>query len=110
MTHNQSLSTGIVSLGLPNVSFNMSRVFPFDSKNRIGPQKWYHKIGVSYTADALNKITTVDSLLFEKSNFDQFQNGIRHTIPVSTSFNVLKYLTVSPFVNYNERWYFNSIS
>lgn len=110
MTHNQSLSTGIVSLGLPSISFNMSRIFPFDSKNRVGPQKWYHKIGVSYTADALNRITTTDSLLFESSSLDKFQNGVRHTIPVSTSFNVLKYLTVSPFVNYNERWYFNSIA
>jgi lipopolysaccharide assembly outer membrane protein LptD (OstA) len=110
MTHNQSLSTGIVSLGLPSISFNMSRIFPFDSKNRVGPQKWYHKIGVSYTADALNRITTTDSLLFETSSLDRFQNGVRHTIPVSTSFNVLKYLTVSPFVNYNERWYFNSIT
>ncbi len=110
MTHNQSLSTGIVSLGLPSISFNMSRIFPFDSKNRVGPQKWYHKIGVSYTADALNRITTTDSLLFESSSLDKFQNGVRHTIPVSTSFNVLKYLTVSPFINYNERWYFNSIA
>lgn len=110
MTHNQSLSTGIVSLGLPSISFNMSRIFPFDSKNRVGPQKWYHKIGVSYTADALNRITTTDSLLFESSSLDRFQNGVRHTIPVSTSFNVLKYLTVSPFVNYTERWYFNSIA
>lgn len=110
MTHNQSLSTGIVSLGLPSISFNMSRIFPFDSKNRVGPQKWFHKIGVSYSADALNRITTTDSLLFESSSLDKFQNGVRHTIPVSTSFNVLKYLTVSPFVNYTERWYFNSIS
>ncbi len=110
MTHNQSLSTGVVSLGLPSISFNMSRIFPFDSKNRVGPQKWFHKIGVSYSADALNRITTTDSLLFESSSLDRFQNGVRHTIPVSTSFNVLKYLTVSPFVNYTERWYFNSIS
>lgn len=109
MTHAQNLTNGTVSLGLPSVSFNMSRVFPFEPKNRVGEQKWYHRIGVSYTADALNRINTYDSLLFKKESLKDFQNGVRHSIPVSTSFNIFKYLTASPFVNYTERWYFSSI-
>lgn len=109
MTHAQNLTSGTVALGLPNVSFNMSRVFPFEPKNRVGDQKWYHKIGVSYTADALNRINTFDSILFKKESLKDFQNGLRHSVPISTSFNVLKYLTVSPFVSYTERWYFNSV-
>jgi lipopolysaccharide assembly outer membrane protein LptD (OstA) len=109
MTHAQNLTNGSVSLGLPSVSFNMSRIFPFESKNRIGDQKWYHRIGVSYTADAVNKIETFDSLLFRKETLKDFQNGIIHRIPVSTSFNLFKYFTFSPFANYNERWYFSSV-
>jgi lipopolysaccharide assembly outer membrane protein LptD (OstA) len=109
MTHAQNLTNGTVSLGLPNVSFNMSRIFPFEPKNRVGDQKWYHRIGVSYSADALNRISTYDSLLFKKETLKDFQNGIRHSIPISTSFNAFKYLTLSPFVNYTERWYFNSV-
>lgn len=109
MTHAQNLTNGTVSLGLPSVSFNMSRIFPFEPKNRVGDQKWFHRIGVSYTADALNRINTYDSLLFKKETLKDFQNGIRHSIPISTSFNILKYLTASPFINYTERWYFSSI-
>ncbi len=109
MTHNQSLSTGLINLGLPNINFSMSRIFPFDSKNRIGPQKWYHKIGINYTGDIQNSISTTDSLLFRRESLRDFRNGFRHQVPISTSFNVLKYLTVSPFANYTERWYLNSI-
>jgi hypothetical protein len=38
-----------------------------------------------------------------------WQNGIKHSIPVSTSFKALKYITVSPSVNYSERWYTQQI-
>lgn len=109
MTHAQNLTNGTVTLGLPSVSFNMSRIFPFDPKNRVGPQKWFHKIGISYTSDVLNRISTYDSVLFKKESLKDFQNGIRHTIPISTSFNAFKYLTLSPFVNYTERWYLSSV-
>lgn len=109
LTHNQNLQTGQVSLGLPRVNFSMSRINPFDSKNRVGPQKWYHKIGMNYTFDLENRIDTYDSLLFKSLASNQVQNGMRHSLPLSTSFNVLKYFTLSPYLNYNERWYFNSI-
>ena len=36
------------------------------------------------------------------------QNGIQHSIPVSTSFNILSYFTLSPSANYTERWYFKT--
>ncbi len=109
LSHNQNLQTGQISLGLPRVSFNVSRINPFDSKNRIGTQKWYHKIGLNYTLDAENKIDTYDSLLFKQESLSKFQNGIRHNIPISTSFNAFKFFTLSPFINYNERWYFNYV-
>jgi hypothetical protein len=109
LTHSQNLQTGQVSLGLPRLNFSMSRINPFDSKNRVGPQKWYHKIGMNYTLDVENRIDTYDSLLFKSMSSNQMQNGLRHSLPISTSFNVLKYFTWSPYLNYNERWYFNSI-
>lgn len=109
LSHYQNLQTGEVTLGLPRLQFNVSRVNPFDSKNRIGDQKWFHKIGFNYTLNADNKISTYDSLLFRKETLSKFQNGIQHAIPISTSFNVLKYFTLSPQLNYTERWYFSSI-
>ncbi|HYH55843.1 MAG TPA: putative LPS assembly protein LptD, partial [Anseongella sp.] len=106
--HSQEVSTGQVSIGLPTLSFNVSRITPFDSKNRVGAQRWYHRIGMSYSLQADNRVTTGDSLLFSEQTLDRLQTGIRHSIPVSTSFNLLKYFFISPSFNYNERWYLKS--
>lgn len=109
LSHDQNLQTGQITLGLPRMSFNVARINPFDSKKRIGAQRWYHKIGFSYSLDAENRVDTYDSLLFEPNIVDKFKNGIRHTIPVATSFNILKHINVNPSFNYAERWYFSSI-
>ena len=37
--------------------------------------------------------------------FDRGKLGGKHTIPISTSMNVLKYFTLSPSFNYEELWY-----
>jgi hypothetical protein len=37
------------------------------------------------------------------------KNGIKHTIPVSTSFSVLKYIQVAPSFNYEEYWYLKQL-
>jgi len=41
--------------------------------------------------------------------FRNGRKGIRHTIPVSYSFKLLKFFTMSPSVNYEERWYFEKL-
>lgn len=107
--HSQNTQTRDVYVALPKVAFNMSRINPLDSKKRVGSPRWYQQIGVRYTLEASNEINSPDSLLFERSALDRFNNGIRHTIPVSTSFSILKHVTVTPSVNYSERWYFRSI-
>jgi hypothetical protein len=38
-------------------------------------------------------------------NFNDFQNGIKHTIPISANYNVLKFFNASVSANYNEYWY-----
>jgi hypothetical protein len=109
LSHNQNLQTGVVSISLPKATFSIARINPLDKKNRVGAQKWYQKIGFNYNLDLENRITTYDSLLFRQESIRKFDNGIRHTLPVSTSFNILKFINVSPSLNYNERWYFSTI-
>ena len=55
-------------------------------------------------------IYLADSLLFSDKSFKSFRNGIRHSIPISTSIKVLKYFTFSPRINYTGRWYTNQIN
>ncbi len=109
MRHSQNSRDTTISLTLPQMTFNMSRIYPFKSKLRIGKEKWYEKIGVSYSMDMQNTINTKENKLMGSSLTKDWQNGIKHSIPVSTSFKALKYITVSPSVNYNERWYTQQI-
>ena len=110
LRHNQNTQTKIINLSLPDISFNMNRIFPFKNLGKKGKESWFHKIGVSYSSNLRNDVSIADSLLFSKESIKSFRNGIRHSIPISTSFKVLKYFTFSPRINYTERWYTNQIS
>ncbi len=109
LTHSQETQNKTVSLVLPNVSLNMSTLNPFDSKTRVGDQRWYQKISVGYSLQASNKIDTKENLLFKKDALKRFNNGFMHTIPVSLPFNLFQYLNFNASVNYNERWYMQTI-
>lgn len=108
--HSQNSLDSIVSLTLPEMTFNMRRIFPFKKKNNIGKPKWFEKIGVTYSSNLQNTVSIIDTSLFTHKTLDNFKYGIIHKIPVSTSFKILKYFTASPSVNYTERWYFNSLN
>ena len=110
LRHNQNTQTKIINLSLPDISFNMNRIFPFKNIGKKGKESWFHKIGISYSSNLRNDVSTADSLLFSKESIKSFRNGIRHSIPISTSVKVLKYFTFSPRINYTERWYTNQIN
>lgn len=97
-----------ISMTLPNISVSMSRIFPFKRKNAIGKERWYEKISMSYSGTVANSISTKEDKLLQSSLVKDWKNGIKHSIPVSATFNVLKYINVSPSVNYTERWYSQS--
>lgn len=109
LSHSQNTQTHVVNLSLPQIAFNVQRFYPFKRKNQIGRQRWYEKIGVSYSLRMENRVTTSDSTFFTRQTLDKMQNGIIHSIPITTSFKAFKYFTISPSVNYNERWFFQSL-
>ncbi|MEY4876424.1 MAG: hypothetical protein RL708_1573 [Bacteroidota bacterium] len=102
--HSQNNQTHDMTFTLPSINFNINRLTPFVKKHSIGEKKWYENIGFSYSANALNQLTTKDTLLF-KSKFNDFKNGIVHSIPISTNVKVMKYFVLNPSINYNERWF-----
>ena len=109
LSHTQNSQTRDISLNIPNVAFNVSRRTPFKRRNRVGAERWYEKIGFGLTSSFLNSITTKDTLLFKPGSEKNFRYGIAHTVPINTSFTIAKFLTVSPGVSYNERWYLQTI-
>lgn len=106
--HSQNTITKKIDISLPELALNMNRIYPFKSKRSVG-NKWYDKIGLSATANARNDINTYDTLLFTDRTLHEMRNGIRFTMPISTSFNVLKYFTFTPTINTASNIYFETI-
>ena len=98
-----------ISLTMPNVSISMSRIYPFKSKNRIGKERWYEKISMSYSGNISNSITAKENMILKSSLADDWRNGAQHSVPISASFNLLDFITLSPTFNYRERWYLSSM-
>ena len=102
-THSQNTRTETINMSLPNFNGSVSRIFPFEPKN--GTKKGiFQNINLQYDVAAENRIETTDSLFFKKEMFDAAQIGARHSIPISTNFKVLNYLSVSMGTNYQETW------
>ena len=107
--HSQNSRDTTINLTLPQMTFNVNRLYPFKTKNASGKEKWYQKIGMSYTFDMQNTINAKEYNLMKSSLVKDWQNGVKQSIPVSTSFKLLKYIMVSPSFSYNERWYTQQI-
>ena len=104
--HNQNLQTRKIDLTLPELSFNASRFTPFQKKIQTEKKMFYEKIGFTYNARAKAAISTYDSLFLKKENIDELQYGAIQTARVDMPFNLAKFFTINPSLNYNERWYF----
>ena len=107
--HSQNTKTNLMTLTLPEVAFNVNRLYPFRKQNRSGRMKWWEDISVNYTANMKNTVTIADSLLFQSETWDQVQNGIKHSIPISSSVKLLKYFTWTNSINMTDRMYFKTI-
>ncbi len=109
LAHDQNINTHVVALKLPVFNFNVQRINPFQKKISIGLPRWYEKIGFSYNLNASNEVRQYDSLLFQSTTLEKFSNGLEHSIPISTSFNFLKYINVSPNISFGQVMYRQSI-
>lgn len=109
LSHSQNNADSTISLNLPKVSFNMSRIYPFKRKSAIGQARWYEKVGLTYSAELDNSLSTKFDNLLTIQSLKKMKNGIQHRIPLSTSFTLLKYVSLSPSVNYSENWYLRTI-
>ncbi len=104
--HSQNLNTNSFSLTLPNANLNMSPIYPFEKKVRVGSKKWYENTKISYSGSFNNRLNTLDSLIFEKETYQDFQTDVSHSIPINTQFKLFKHFTLSPSIRYTEKWFF----
>lgn len=107
--HSQNTNTNLVTVNFPTAEFKTQTLFPFKRKERKGEEKWFEKISATYSARFRSQITTTDTTLFTKETLEDIDFGIQQNVNTSTSFKLLKYLTVSPNIQYEEVWQPNSI-
>lgn len=109
LSHSQNNISKIVSVTFPRVSISMDKLYPFAKKSNVGAPSWYEKIGFSVNTSIDNKVSVLEKNLFKSSIVDSMSNGIKHDIPLATSFNLLKFIIVSPSISYSEYWYSKTI-
>ena len=125
----QNINTGLMNLLLPELSFNMTRVYPFKF-GAPSPKNWFQKINFSWTMTSTNRISNnklgspgfpvygyvpendtiipVGDLGF-KNMWERAQNGVRHQIPISTTVNLFKFISFNPSFSFSELWYFKEL-
>jgi len=102
LRHSQNTLTKQVDLTIPELSFTINRIFPFQDKSK---KTWLKNLGINYNTNTKNSLSRPDSLLFNNIS-DNMRNGVQHSIPISTSFNLFKHINVNPSIRYNEKWFF----
>lgn len=104
-THNQNNISKLVTVTLPNLNFNVVPQNVFQRKNPVGSPRWYENITVGYNLVSLNEIRFYDTAFqVNQLRFRDFNNGIRHNVPVAANYSVLRFFTISFNANYNEYW------
>ena len=106
----QNMQDSTLSLTLPNLSVSLSKKYPFKRKKRMGDERWYEKISLSYTGQMSNSISTKEDKVMHSNLVKDWNNGFKHNIPVSATFQLFGFLNVTPSFNYTERWYFKKVN
>lgn len=107
LQESQNSKSKIINLGLPNIVFNMNRIYPFRGKDSDG-KKWLDKVQISYASKLENKITAPDSTIFTKQTLKNMQNGFSHSIPISMQgIKLFKFINITPTLAYNGVLYSN---
>jgi len=108
--HNQNSKDSSYSFTLPNVTFSVSRFYPFKRKNRVGKEKFYEKFSLGYNTAFQNRINFKASEFNKPGFWDKFQNGMTHTFQIGLpNFTAFKYINITPSVQYGMNWYFRKI-
>ena len=101
----QRTQDSTLSVSFPNVNITLSQIAPFKRKRAVGAERWYEKIKLSYTGQLQNSLTAKQDQFFKKSLIKDWRNAMRHNIPISATFNIFKYLNLTPSVNLTDRMY-----
>ena len=110
MNLSQNVKDSIISLNLPSLNISLSKKYPFKRKKRKGDERWYEKISLSYSGQFNNSISTKEYKILKSNLLTDWSNGVKHTIPISATFQLFNHINITPSFNYTARWYFKKIN
>ncbi len=105
----QRTQDSTISVSFPNLTVTMSQLAPFKRKRAVGAERWYEKIKMSYSGQLQNSLTARQDQFFQKSLIKDWRNGMKHTIPISATFSVFKYINVTPSMSITDRMYTSKV-
>ncbi|HEY6952860.1 MAG TPA: putative LPS assembly protein LptD [Bacteroidota bacterium] len=113
----QNLTTGAVNEQLPTISFSQGQIFPFKPRTKTrglsleasGETPWYQLISINYSGQGTDNhvrqvIAPVSTKPDSTISNDTYHYGINHSVVVNMA-PKLGYFTLTPSINYNEKWY-----
>lgn len=106
---NQRTSDSTINLQLPSLNLSMSRQYPFKRKKAVGKAKWYEKIALTYNMSLTNSTTAKESEFEHMQYLRDWKVGMKHSLPISASFTLFKYLNMNVSFNNDLKWYFQRI-
>ena len=105
----QNMRDSSVAVTFPDLSITLNRVYPFRRKRQAGKERWYEKISFSYSGQLSNSISTKEDLLFKSNLVKDWQNGMQHRIPVDATFQLFKYINISPNFSFRDMMYMKRV-
>jgi len=106
----QNMRDSSIAVTLPDLSISLSRFYPFRRKHQAGNERWYEKISMSYTGQISNSITTKENQLFKSNLIKDWRNGMQHRIPIDATFQLFKYINISPSFTFRDIMYASRVN
>ena len=107
--HSQNSRDSSYSFTLPNVTFSVTKFYPFKKKVRVGKEQWYEKFSLGYNTSFQNRIGFKASEFKDPDLLNKFQNGMSHKFQIGLpNFTAFKYINITPGISYDMNWFFRT--
>lgn len=109
LLHSQNSLDSSYAVTIPNFTLTMNRIYPFKSKDKVGKERFYESVTLSYNTTFDNKVNFKLKDFSSPDFLSMFRSGMKHNFAIGLpTFTILKYLNFSPGVTYGMNWYFQT--
>jgi len=105
----QSMKDSTLAVSFPTMTISMSSTRPFKRKVKVGAERWYEKIAMTYNANVKNSIRTKQDQFMHSSLVKDWNNGVNHAMNINANYKLFNYITVTPSLSVNDYMYTRSV-